>query len=112
MIVFCDAGTNSEISTSRLALSIRIINAGQISHQHHFHYHSRKRQSSGFNIYTYTIFSFQQFLPLQFINMSDPNKYTVGWICAIRVEAVAASILLDEEHDRPMFVHNHNSNVY
>ncbi|KAK8070341.1 hypothetical protein PG994_006957 [Apiospora phragmitis] len=30
--------------------------------------------------------------------MSDPNDYTVGWICAVETEFVAAQALLDEEH--------------
>ncbi|KAI3336945.1 hypothetical protein HD806DRAFT_23229 [Xylariaceae sp. AK1471] len=31
--------------------------------------------------------------------MLDVNDYTVGWICAVEVELVAAQELLDEEHD-------------
>ncbi|KAI1383412.1 ankyrin repeat-containing domain protein [Hypoxylon trugodes] len=31
--------------------------------------------------------------------MSDPNNYTVGWICAVKPEIVSASLFLDEEHD-------------
>ncbi|KAJ0127020.1 G1/S-specific cyclin CCN1 [Fusarium oxysporum f. sp. albedinis] len=31
-------------------------------------------------------------------NMSNPNDYTVGWICAITTEYVAAQEFLDEEH--------------
>ncbi|KAI1264390.1 hypothetical protein F5Y18DRAFT_417729 [Xylariaceae sp. FL1019] len=31
--------------------------------------------------------------------MLDVNSYTVGWICAVEVELVAAQELLDEEHD-------------
>ncbi|KAK1838828.1 ankryin repeat protein [Colletotrichum chrysophilum] len=36
--------------------------------------------------------------------MSDPQIYTVGWICAITAEFVAAQAFLDEEHparDKP-----------
>lgn len=33
--------------------------------------------------------------------MSDPRNYTVGWICAIQTEYVAAQLFLDEKHDRP-----------
>jgi hypothetical protein len=33
--------------------------------------------------------------------MSDPRKYTVGWICAVATEYVAAQEFLDEEHDGP-----------
>ncbi|KAI1870317.1 uncharacterized protein JN550_005245 [Neoarthrinium moseri] len=31
--------------------------------------------------------------------MSDPSMYTVGWICAVGTELVAATAFLDEEHD-------------
>ncbi|KAI1842958.1 hypothetical protein JX266_010811 [Neoarthrinium moseri] len=31
--------------------------------------------------------------------MSDPSIYTVGWICAVGTELVAATAFLDEEHD-------------
>lgn len=31
----------------------------------------------------------------------DPAKYTVGWICAIRTQAVAAKLFLDETYGRP-----------
>ncbi|KAK4154186.1 hypothetical protein C8A00DRAFT_14664 [Chaetomidium leptoderma] len=44
--------------------------------------------------------------------MSDPNLYTVGWICAITTEYVAAQSLLDEEHDGPEFVSTHDNNDY
>jgi nucleoside phosphorylase len=44
--------------------------------------------------------------------MADPSKYTVGWICALRVEAVAAQALLEEKHGRPAFVQPHDSNSY
>jgi nucleoside phosphorylase len=33
--------------------------------------------------------------------MSDPKKYTIGWICALTTEFVAARALLDEKHDQP-----------
>ena len=32
--------------------------------------------------------------------MSNPEDYTVGWICAIATEYVAAQVFLDREHDR------------
>jgi hypothetical protein len=35
--------------------------------------------------------------------MSDPQKYTVGWICAVPTEYVAAQEFLDEEHDGHCF---------
>ncbi|KAJ5998698.1 hypothetical protein N7451_006508 [Penicillium sp. IBT 35674x] len=44
--------------------------------------------------------------------MSDPNDYTVGWICAITCEYVAAQAFLDEEHDAPAFLSPHNKNDY
>ncbi|KAJ5095122.1 hypothetical protein N7532_007413 [Penicillium argentinense] len=33
--------------------------------------------------------------------MSNPDDYTVGWICAVKPEYVAAQEFLDEEHDPP-----------
>ncbi|KAG9530703.1 purine and uridine phosphorylase, partial [Aureobasidium melanogenum] len=44
--------------------------------------------------------------------MSDPQHYTVGWICAITTEYTAARQFLDEEHDRPTHVSAHDSNDY
>lgn len=44
--------------------------------------------------------------------MSDPTNYTVGWICALPVEYVAAQEFLDEEHDNPKFVSPHDANDY
>lgn len=44
--------------------------------------------------------------------MSDPAKYTVGWISAITSEAVAASAFLDEEHDGPQYVAQRDNNSY
>ncbi|KAF7548544.1 hypothetical protein G7Z17_g6991 [Cylindrodendrum hubeiense] len=44
--------------------------------------------------------------------MSDPQSYTVGWICAITIESVAARAFLDEEHDGPSHVSEHDNNSY
>ncbi|KAI0197576.1 hypothetical protein F4808DRAFT_463616 [Astrocystis sublimbata] len=44
--------------------------------------------------------------------MPDLHDYTVGWICAVRIEYVAALVLLDEEHEEPDFVNEHDDNVY
>lgn len=44
--------------------------------------------------------------------MSDPKKYTVGWICAIRTEYVAARAFLDEEHEGPTTVSPNDNNAY
>ncbi|KAJ5115912.1 hypothetical protein N7456_000260 [Penicillium angulare] len=44
--------------------------------------------------------------------MSDPNNYTVGWICAITTEYVAARAFLDEEHEGPTQLAPHNTNDY
>ncbi|CAI6334359.1 unnamed protein product [Periconia digitata] len=40
------------------------------------------------------------------------ERYTVGWICAIPTEYVAAQAFLDEVHDRPEYVHSHDNNDY
>ncbi|RYP78942.1 hypothetical protein DL769_003107 [Monosporascus sp. CRB-8-3] len=44
--------------------------------------------------------------------MSDPKAYTVGWICALSTERVAAQAFLDEEHDRPEYVSHNDNNDY
>ncbi|CAG8921787.1 unnamed protein product [Penicillium salamii] len=44
--------------------------------------------------------------------MADPASYTVGWICALPVEYIAAQEFLDEEHGRPKFVSPNDSNDY
>ncbi|KAH7109731.1 hypothetical protein B0J13DRAFT_600603 [Dactylonectria estremocensis] len=42
----------------------------------------------------------------------DPANYTVGWICAISIEYLAAQLCLDEEHERPEHVSRHDNNDY
>ncbi|KAF3391660.1 hypothetical protein F1880_007668 [Penicillium rolfsii] len=42
----------------------------------------------------------------------DHTNYTVGWICAISTEHVAAKAFLDEEHERPEDVPNNDDNNY
>ncbi|KIW67300.1 hypothetical protein PV04_06564 [Phialophora macrospora] len=44
--------------------------------------------------------------------MSNPEDYTVGWICAITTEYVAAQAFLDERHDGPESVSHHDDNDY
>jgi nucleoside phosphorylase len=44
--------------------------------------------------------------------MSDPADYTVGWICALGVEYVAAQEFLDEEHEKPSYVSPNDTNDY
>ncbi|KAG9992121.1 purine and uridine phosphorylase, partial [Aureobasidium melanogenum] len=44
--------------------------------------------------------------------MSDPQQYTVGWICAITTEYTAARQFLDEEHDRPDHASANDNNDY
>jgi nucleoside phosphorylase len=44
--------------------------------------------------------------------MADPKDYTVGWICAIRTEYVAAQAFLDEKHDRAEYVSPNDNSVY
>jgi nucleoside phosphorylase len=44
--------------------------------------------------------------------MSNPHDYTVGWICAIATEYVAAQAFLDEEHEGPEFVSTNDNNDY
>jgi nucleoside phosphorylase len=44
--------------------------------------------------------------------MSNPQDYTVGWICAISTEYVAAQAFLDEKHEGPEFVSPNDNNDY
>lgn len=44
--------------------------------------------------------------------MPDRNLYTIGWICAIHTEIVAALALLDEKHNRPTELDPNDSNSY
>ncbi|KAH7114765.1 hypothetical protein B0J13DRAFT_488099, partial [Dactylonectria estremocensis] len=44
--------------------------------------------------------------------MSQPNNYTIGWICAIRTEYVAARAFIDEEHKGPGAVSPNDNNAY
>lgn len=44
--------------------------------------------------------------------MSDSRNYTVGWICALETEYVAAQSFLDEEHKGPEYVSPHDNNDY
>ncbi|KAF9871822.1 g-protein beta wd-40 repeats containing [Colletotrichum karsti] len=44
--------------------------------------------------------------------MSDPAKYTIGWVCAVVAEYVAAQTFLDEKHDHAERVSQHDNNEY
>ncbi|KAL0929819.1 uncharacterized protein CTRU02_215249 [Colletotrichum truncatum] len=44
--------------------------------------------------------------------MSDPQIYTVGWVCAIATEFTAAQALLDEEYDDPPPAAERDNNSY
>lgn len=44
--------------------------------------------------------------------MPDPGDYTVGWICAITTEYVAAQVFLDEKHDGPESLPSTDNNNY
>jgi nucleoside phosphorylase len=44
--------------------------------------------------------------------MSNPNDYTVGWICAISTEYVTAQAFLDEKHEGPEYVSPNDNNDY
>ena len=44
--------------------------------------------------------------------MSDPRRYTVGWICAVKTEFVAAQAILDEGHDGPEYIAPKDNNSY
>ncbi|KAF3094473.1 hypothetical protein TWF102_007588 [Orbilia oligospora] len=44
--------------------------------------------------------------------MSNPRDYTIGWICALKTEYVAARLFLDEAHDAPEHVSVGDNSVY
>ena len=44
--------------------------------------------------------------------MSEPQDYTIGWICALPAEFVAAQAFLDEEHDKPEVLSQSDNNSY
>lgn len=44
--------------------------------------------------------------------MANPQDYTVGWICALTIESVAAQAFLDEEHEGPRAVAQTDNNNY
>jgi nucleoside phosphorylase len=44
--------------------------------------------------------------------MSNPQDYTIGWICAISTEYVAAQAFLDEKHEPPNYVALNDNNDY
>lgn len=43
---------------------------------------------------------------------TDPNLYSVGWICALPTESVAAQVFLDEKYGSPESVSTHDNNDY
>jgi len=45
-------------------------------------------------------------------SVPDPKDYTVGWICALATEYVAAGAFLDEEHGRPDELSPNDNNDY
>lgn len=51
-------------------------------------------------------------LPAAFQKKYSKENYTIGWICAIATEYVAAQAFLDERHDRPEYMHSHDNNDY
>ncbi|KAJ4855513.1 ankyrin repeats (3 copies) domain-containing protein [Trichoderma breve] len=44
--------------------------------------------------------------------MSNPQNYTVGWICAIHTEYVAAQAFLDDKHEGPDYISSNDNNDY
>ncbi|KAI7975373.1 hypothetical protein EIK77_004976 [Talaromyces pinophilus] len=44
--------------------------------------------------------------------MGDSNKYTIGWICAVTTEYVAAKAFLDKEHESLEYGSTNDNNIY
>lgn len=42
----------------------------------------------------------------------SPEEYTVGWICAVTTEYVAAQVFLDQRHAPPTFIATNDNNDY
>ncbi|KAI0125272.1 hypothetical protein BJ170DRAFT_585271, partial [Xylariales sp. AK1849] len=42
----------------------------------------------------------------------NPDAYTIGWICAVGTELVAATAFLDEKHDDPEHLPVNDNNTY
>ncbi|KAJ3486515.1 hypothetical protein NLG97_g6599 [Lecanicillium saksenae] len=40
------------------------------------------------------------------------EEYTVGWICALTTESVAAQVFLDQKHAPPLYIATHDNNDY
>lgn len=49
---------------------------------------------------------------IHIVNMSDPLKYTIGWICPIDKTFVAARAFLEEIHEPPVVVSQRDNNSY
>ncbi|GAB1198163.1 hypothetical protein APSETT444_007471 [Aspergillus pseudonomiae] len=47
-----------------------------------------------------------------FVEIVNSNEYTVGWICAIATEFVAAQAFLDEKHENPAYLSPQDKNDY
>lgn len=50
----------------------------------------------------------EDYTPCQLSN----EDYTVGWICALTTEYVAAQVFLDEKHETPTSIATHDNNDY
>ncbi len=44
--------------------------------------------------------------------MPNPHEYTIGWLCAVGRESVAARVFLDEEHEKPDSLPAKDDNSY
>jgi hypothetical protein len=44
--------------------------------------------------------------------MSEPDQYTVGWVCALGTEYVAAQAFLEKKHGRPDRLSQNDNNHY
>ncbi|KAK1655086.1 hypothetical protein BDP81DRAFT_498558 [Colletotrichum phormii] len=63
-----------------------------------------------FNVFKYLVFGICH-RSLSHTIISDPRKYTVGWICAIATEFAVAQLFLDEIHEDPLSVSKHDNNA-
>ncbi|KAJ2993973.1 hypothetical protein NUW58_g1677 [Xylaria curta] len=47
-----------------------------------------------------------------FVGMPNLDEYTIGWLCAVGKESVAAQVFLDEEHEKPDSLPAKDDNSY
>ncbi len=99
----------AKLAAERLQHSIPIIALGEAGH---IFFLFSKTPHVSFGLRNH-FFALRLSPPLAvFCKMSDPEKYTVGCICALTTEFVAMQSFLDKRHDPPVAVAQEDYNNY